>query len=211
MKKHSTCLTILLLSLIAFAPVSAIAQVWPGTWTVVLSPAEGGTKTAISLSNSGDIATGFTFDSATFGTGFAGLQFAATGLAGAPAGAWTFATTNFLASPFGYATNVTTGSSKVFESLRFFTVSPGVGGIGTDFDLLSATTGDEIRFVFDPSPAQLVIDLAFDNFNPGTYNSTFSSTSPNYNMEIVPEPSTYALLALAAAGLGGLVLRRHRR
>jgi hypothetical protein len=30
-------------------------------------------------------------------------------------------------------------------------------------------------------------------------------------MEIVPEPSTYALLALSAVGLGGYVLRRRRR
>jgi len=208
MKIRTTFFTILLLSLIAFSPSRAEAQ---GTWTTVISSAAGGTKTAISLSNSGEIATGFTFDSATFGTGFAGLQFAATGLAGAPEGAWTFATTNFLVSPFGYATNVTTGASQVFESLRFFTVSPGVGGIATDFDLLAATTGDEIRFVFDPSPAQLVIDLAFENFNPGTYNSTVSSPVGNFNMEIVPEPSTYALLALSAVGLSGYVLRRRRR
>jgi hypothetical protein len=213
MKKHSTYLTILLLNLIAFAPLSATAQTWPGLWTVVLSPAEGGTKTAISLTNSGEIATGFTFDSATWGTGFfGGVPVAASGFFGAPANAWTFATTNFPFSTFGYAQNVTTGLTKDFTSLIFVNINAGGVGIQVEWDgLLTGTTGDEIRFVFDPSPAQLVIDLAFDNFNPGTYNSTFSSTSPNYNMEIVPEPSTYALLALAAAGLGGYVLRRRRR
>ena len=31
------------------------------------------------------------------------------------------------------------------------------------------------------------------------------------NLQVVPEPSTYALLALSAAGFGGYVIRRRRR
>jgi len=53
-------------------------------------------------------------------------------------------------------------------------------------------------------------DLAFENFTTRTH---YAEPSPgiNFNMEIVPEPSTYALLALSAVGLGGYVLRRRRR
>ena len=58
-------------------------------------------------------------------------------------------------------------------------------------------------------------DAAIDSLNDpnvttsdwgGTYNSTLSSS-----YEVVPEPSTYALLALSAAALGGYVIRRRRR
>lgn len=41
-----------------------------------------------------------------------------------------------------------------------------------------------------------------NNNNPSNYSATFTT---------VPEPSTYALLALSAAGFGGYVIRRHRR
>jgi hypothetical protein len=53
------------------------------------------------------------------------------------------------------------------------------------------------------------IDLAFSNFNPGSYNAV-DNFGTQFNLEIVPEPTTYALLALSAAGLGGYVLRRRR-
>ncbi len=213
MIRPTTLFAIVISATLVLIPVRTLAQTGLGLWSVVLSPAEGGTKTALSLTNSGELATGFVFDSATYGTGFAGgVAIAAFGMFGAPPNAWSFPTTSYSFSTFGYAENVTTGLTKIFDSLVFFNAGSGAGGIGTEWDgLLSATTGDVVRFVFDPSPAQLVIDLAFENFNPGTYNSTVSSPLGNFNMEIVPEPSTYALLALAAAGLGGYVLRRRRQ
>jgi len=65
-------------------------------------------------------------------------------------------------------------------------------------------------FVIDPSQAQFEIDLAFENFNTGTYKAE-DSPGTDFNMEVVPEPSTCALLALSAAGLGAYVLRCRRR
>lgn len=43
-----------------------------------------------------------------------------------------------------------------------------------------------------------------------TWINTFANQN-SISIEAVPEPSTYALLALSAVGLGGYVLRRRRR
>jgi hypothetical protein len=59
---------------------------------------------------------------------------------------------------------------------------------------------------------------AFDTNNLGFKGIELSAMEANYPdiayigvTDAVPEPSTYALLALSAAGLGGYVLRRRRK
>jgi fibronectin-binding autotransporter adhesin len=55
-----------------------------------------------------------------------------------------------------------------------------------------------------------VLDFTGVNLS-GVYTSEFSIQDNALYVNVVPEPSTYALLALAAAGLGAQVVRRRRR
>jgi len=77
-------------------------------------------------------------------------------------------------------------------------------------NLLSSDPGDVLQMVLSNTPTEVQIDLPFSNFNQGSYNAV-DSYGTQYNLEIVPEPSTFALLALSAAGLGGYFLRRRRK
>ena len=64
---------------------------------------------------------------------------------------------------------------------------------------------------------QLLNIADFDTLNIGVKGIELSSMTPQFpdltyiGVTAVPEPSTYALLALSAAGLGGYVLRRRRK
>ena len=184
-----------------------------GAWNTTISSAEGGAKTLISFSASGDWATnGYIFPFNTT-NGFSRQQIGFTGIAGAASNAWNFTNfeTSFSVAPFGYFTNHTQGISQALEEIYFETPSPGQGvlAVGMTNDL-AALQGDWLQIVFSNIPTEVQIDLPFSNFNQGSYNAV-DSLGIQYNLEIVPEPSTYALLALSAAGLGGYVLRRRRR
>jgi hypothetical protein len=134
-----------------------------------------------------------------------------SGALGSLAGAWNLPGTNFYSFPaIGYVTNFQAFTSRLITGLR---LTPTMMALAFDGELLMLP-GESWDLVLDSNPAQFEIDLAFSNFTPGTYNTTanlLESGDKFYNLEIVPEPSTYALLALSAAGLGGYVLRRRRR
>lgn len=196
------------------APLESRAQsvLANGAWNTTISPAEGGAKTLISFSASGDWATnGYIFPFNTT-NGFSREAIGFTGIAGAASDAWSFTNfqTSFFVAPFGYFTNHTQGISQVLEEIYFETYEGGRGvlTVGSSNNL-PALQGQWVQTVFSNTPTEVLIDLPFSNFNQGSYNAV-DGFGTQFNMEIVPEPSTYALLALSAAGLGGYVLRRRR-
>ena len=114
-----------------------------------------------------------------------------------------------LTAPFGYVTNLTRGASlsldTVFiEYLQEYDSSILVVG-GTN--RMSISEIDVLAYVFNATPTQVVMDQAFSTFNPGSYSRRTNTTAPLY-LQVVPEPSTYALLLMTGAGVLWLA-RRH--
>lgn len=207
--KTAPFLTALIAFVVLALPLPAGAQT-NGSWNVTISPAAGGTKTAVSFFATGTFLTGFSYPTASQ---IGGSAIGFTGSGGAPAGAWSFASNTFIpVTSFGYGTNSTAGTSRPFTALAFLTEGSFVALFDTP---LPFSTNDVLAYVLDASPVNVELDVAFSNFTPGTYNALqVNPAFPDgaaYNMEIVPEPSIYALLVLSAAGLGGYVLRGRRK
>jgi hypothetical protein len=181
-------------SLIAY-PDAAFAQTPAGSWNITLSPTNSGEQTAVTIAVSGVLATGFNFstgepDPLSLG----GVAIFYPTDIDAPPSVWPDFSGQYLVAPFGVITNVTQQTSMQLESIAF-DMDQTMWAYG--FDAISINDGDFVAFLFDPTPAGFVIDQNFSVFTPGTYSEEGGWT---YNLEIVPEPSTYALLAMTAAG-----------
>lgn len=113
-------------------------------------------------------------------------------------------------SSFELVANISAPNNNIPFSLEFLDSSSG------SIDVWSAVTGTSafigpINFGLTPSSpgsgnysdVKQVI-LTWANSSPDTINATFSKVT------VIPEPSTYALLALGASALGGYAMRRRR-
>jgi len=89
----------------------------------------------------------------------------------------------------------------------------------TDTEFFESRTGTTFAPGAAPTYYQMVDIAAFDTGNIGVKGLEMSGLTEPYpdiayigvTDYVIPEPSTYALLALSAAGLGGYILRRRRK
>jgi len=179
-----------------------------GSWNVTISPTNDGAQTVISFYATGDWLTGFPASFDHQGPGFEpydyiGSTMAVSGpLFGLPE-AWNLPnpTGVILTEPVGYITNLTSGGSELLNVVAIDYGSSTdssilfLGGTST----LLTFSNDTLAYVFNSTPAQAVLDQNFSAFNVGNYNYGTNGSSPKH-LQIVPEPSTYALLAVSAAG-----------
>jgi len=129
------------------------------------------------------------------------------------------------ATPFVASLTSSNAVNIYFNDPAFAAGRNYTGGFFTDTqaDFLSEIAGATFNyFVADASGTNSyngvnyrAMDASFDvNLSTISQTADFAGGTVNGQIaqfEVVPEPSTYALLALSAAGLGGYVLRRRRK
>jgi hypothetical protein len=239
--KKSILLITLFVAAVVFGPLRADAQstytTTNGTVNLLAGLTNLSSATAINTTNQ---ATGISYitDSSWSTTGIENLGGSSSGapilngtLAGTFGGGTYFAVSNsiILIGAYGGGTNVLWGGWTVRLLLSDDNYSPAISFTNADLALNPAVTinpswyrnelANTQSFGTLPTLYQELNIAAFDTGNIGVKGIELSNFTSQFadityigmTDNVIPEPSTYALLALSAAGLGGYVLRRRRK